>query len=235
MEKSPGFRGFDLFFAEEKFQVHLITAWPDNAVKVRTKDKVPKNQWVHVLVTYGGSTKAAGVKVYVNGRAREVEIEKDKLTDTIANNEPVRVGARSGEAILKGLVDDVRFYQRALSAEDIRLLVFNGYLPIIAKSRGNRTEDERSELQRFYKENYAVDYLRSDAALAEARKRKEEFYTKIPTTLIMEEMNPPRETFVLVRGDFRTKGEKVTPGTPAVLPPLPAGPANRLALARWLH
>jgi hypothetical protein len=38
----------------------------------------------------------------------------------------------------------------------------------------------------------------------------------------------------LVRGDFRTKGEPVTPGTPAVLPPLQAGPANRLALARWL-
>jgi hypothetical protein len=39
---------------------------------------------------------------------------------------------------------------------------------------------------------------------------------------------------VFVRGDFRTKGEKVTPGTPAILPPLPAGPTNRLALARWL-
>jgi hypothetical protein len=47
-------------------------------------------------------------------------------------------------------------------------------------------------------------------------------------------MNPPRDTFVFVRGDFRTKGEKVTPGTPAILPPLPAGPTNRLALARWL-
>ena len=89
-------------------------------------------------------------------------------------------------------------------------------------------------MQRFYKENYAVDYLRSETALADARKKKEEFYTKIPTTLIMEEMNPPRDTFVLVRGDFRNEGEKVTPGTPAVLPPLPPGSSNRLALARWL-
>ena len=165
---------------------------------------------------------------------REVEVEKDKLTDTITNNEPLRIGARNGEAIIKGLVDDVRFYQRTLTVEEARALALNGYLPIVAKSRGNRTDDERSELQRFYKENYATDYLRSEAALAEARKHKEEFYSKIPTTLVMEEMTPPRDTFVLVRGDFRTKGEPVTPGTPAVLPPLPEGPANRLTLARWV-
>ena len=234
MEKSPGLRGFDLFFAEERFQVHLINTWPDNALMIRTKDKFPKSQWLHVLATYDGSGKTEGVNLYVNGRLREVEIEKNSLTATIANRESLRIGARNGEAAIKGLVDDVRFYHRTLSGEDARALMFNGYLPLIAKSRGNRTDEERGDLQRFYKENYAVDYLRSDAALAEARKRKEEFYKTIPTTLIMEEMNPPRDTFVLVRGDFRNKGEQVTPGTPAVLPPLPEGPTNRLALARWL-
>ncbi|MCC6822818.1 MAG: DUF1553 domain-containing protein, partial [Verrucomicrobia subdivision 3 bacterium] len=218
----------------EHFQVHLINTWPDNALKVRTKDKVPKNQWLHVLATYDGSGKASGVKLYVNGRVRDLEVENDRLTGLIANDEPVRIGTRNGESNLRGSVDDVRFYQRALTVEDARTLTLNGYLPLIAKSRGNRTDDERSELQRFYKENYAVDYLRSDAALAEARKRKEEFYKAIPTTLVMEEMNPPRDTFVFVRGDFRTKGEQVTPGTPAILPPLPEGQANRLALARWL-
>jgi hypothetical protein len=234
MEKGPGYRGFDLFAADERFQVHLANAWPNDALKVKTKDKFPKNQWLHLLATYDGSGKAAGVKLYVNGRARELETEKDQLTNSIASNEPLRIGARNAESVLKGRVDDVRLYDRALSSEDVRLLAFNGYLPIILKSRGNRSEEERSELQKFYKENYAVDYLFSEVALAEARKRKEEFYTNIPTTQIMEEMNPPRDTFVLVRGDFRNKGEKVSPGTPAVLPPLPEGPTNRLTLARWL-
>ena len=51
--------------------------------------------------------------------------------------------------------------------------------------------------------------------------------------MVMEEMPKPRDTFVLVRGDFRSKGDKVTPGVPASLPPLPAGaPANRLGLAQ---
>ncbi|MBI3849216.1 MAG: DUF1553 domain-containing protein [Verrucomicrobia bacterium] len=234
MEKGPGYRGFDLFYADERFEVHLANAWPDNALKVQSKDKFPKNQWQHVLATYDGSGNASGVKLYINGRARDLKTEKDNLTETITNSEPVRIGARNGESTVKGLVDDLRFYNRALSAEDARLLTFNGFLPIIAKSRGHRSDEERAELQKFYKENYAVDYLRSETALADARKQKEEFYKKIPTTLVMEEMTPPRDTFLLVRGDFRNPGEKVTPGTPSVLPPLPEGETNRLTLARWL-
>ena len=233
-ENGPGGRGFVLRFANERFQVQLAHALPDNALRVRTKDKFPRKQWLHVLVTYDGLAKAAGLNVYVNGRIRELEIEHDKLADTIANNEPLRIGARVGEGKLNWLVRDIRFYRRTLQPDEVRSLALQEYLPIIAMSRGARTDEERSALQRFYKENYAVDYLRSEAALAEARQRKESFYTSIPTTLVMEEMMPPRDTFVLVRGDFRNKGEQVGPGTPSILPPLPANATNRLALACWL-
>jgi hypothetical protein len=45
----------------------------------------------------------------------------------------------------------------------------------------------------------------------------------------------PRKTHMFIRGDFRSPGIEVTPGTPAVLPPMPPNaPANRLTLARWL-
>jgi hypothetical protein len=45
----------------------------------------------------------------------------------------------------------------------------------------------------------------------------------------------PRKTHVLIRGDFLRPGIAVQPGTPAVLPGLPArGPRTRLELARWL-
>jgi hypothetical protein len=48
-------------------------------------------------------------------------------------------------------------------------------------------------------------------------------------------MATPRDSFVLLRGQYDKPGDKVAPGVPAFLPPLPAGqPANRLTLARWL-
>ncbi len=59
----------------------------------------------------------------------------------------------------------------------------------------------------------------------------------LPTLPVMVEL--PREkrrvTFVMVKGNFLAKGEKVEAAVPAFLPPLPEGtPANRLGVARWL-
>jgi hypothetical protein len=66
------------------------------------------------------------------------------------------------------------------------------------------------------------------------RKRKDIASTPIP---IMQERAQrfARPSNVFVRGLFLNKGEEVTPGTPASLPPLPGNVAHdRLALAKWL-
>ncbi len=235
MEPAPGFRGVDTLIADNRVQVHFISAWPDDAVKVKTKDTISADQWHHVLVTHDGSGKASGFRVYVDGRRRELETEKDSLKGEPVASSPFRVGSRSGDTFLTGAVDDLAFYRRALTAEEAPMEALQGFLPVIAKTGGKRTPEEQEALRRFYREGFAIDLIRSEEALAKARKAKEELYGNIPTTLVMEEMEKPRDTFVLVRGDFRTKGEKVTAGVPAFLPPIPDGqPSNRLGLARWL-
>jgi mono/diheme cytochrome c family protein len=71
--------------------------------------------------------------------------------------------------------------------------------------------------------------------LVKLRAERAEIEKQIPTTMVMQEMARPRDTFVLLRGEYDKKGEKVSAGTPAALPPLPAGaPPDRLGLARWL-
>ena len=234
MEKEPVYRGFDLLINESRLEVHLVNKWPDNAIKVRTGEKITLNQWLHLLVTYDGSGKAGGVKLYLDGKARELEVQNDKLTDSILTGEPLRIGSRKEQYPFSGVIDDVRFYDQSISSNEVKRMVFDGYAPILTKSRGQRSKEEREDLAKFYKQNYAVDYLFAEAAVAKSKKAKDEFYTKIPSTLVMEEMKPPRETFVLVRGDYRSKGERVPPGTPSFLPPLPPGETNRLTLARWL-
>jgi len=55
------------------------------------------------------------------------------------------------------------------------------------------------------------------------------------TTMVLAERTTPRDTHVLLGGDFTRKGVKVGRGTPAVLPPLPkVETPTRLDLARWL-
>jgi Protein of unknown function (DUF1553)/Protein of unknown function (DUF1549)/Planctomycete cytochrome C len=67
------------------------------------------------------------------------------------------------------------------------------------------------------------------------KKQRAAVVARIPTTMVMSELSQPRPSYVLVRGAYDKKGESVTPGVPAALPPLPAGiKADRLALARWL-
>jgi len=74
-----------------------------------------------------------------------------------------------------------------------------------------------------------------EAKLAELSNAISKLEQSFAPTMVMQEMPKPRETFVLVRGDFRSKGDPVTPGVPASLSPMPPGaPANRLGLARWL-
>ncbi len=58
---------------------------------------------------------------------------------------------------------------------------------------------------------------------------------RLPQTLVMEELEKPRQAYIFKRGLYKNRGENVDPATPAVLPPLDKGaPRNRLGLARWL-
>jgi hypothetical protein len=57
----------------------------------------------------------------------------------------------------------------------------------------------------------------------------------IPTTLVLRELQVPRETHVLAGGSFLARGERVERDVPAVLNPWPEGVARtRLSLADWL-
>ena len=59
--------------------------------------------------------------------------------------------------------------------------------------------------------------------------------TKAKTTLVMVEMDEPRETRKLIRGDYLNPGKPVKPGVPTMLHPIdPSLPRNRLGLAKWI-
>ena len=67
------------------------------------------------------------------------------------------------------------------------------------------------------------------------RKQQTDLDQLVPTSMVMRELDQPRETFVLVRGQYDKPGDKVEAEVPAVLPRLPDGaPRNRLGLALWL-
>jgi hypothetical protein len=106
-------------------------------------------------------------------------------------------------------------------------------LKLNADSRNDKQEKAVREL--FQKQDAVVA-----AALREQenlRKQQSDLDNQIVQTMVMQDLQQPRETFVLIRGVWNQpdKEQPVVPGTPSILPPLPEGStANRLALARWL-
>ncbi len=78
-----------------------------------------------------------------------------------------------------------------------------------------------------------LGYMQRSAGIAALRSAS----PKIVTTMVMRELPKPRPAYIHLNGDFLRKGVEVGPGTPAVLPPLPAPEGSnpaRLDLARWL-
>ena len=68
-----------------------------------------------------------------------------------------------------------------------------------------------------------------------AKDQREALEKEIPSTMISKELEKPRPAWVLVRGQYDKHGEAVSPGVPAILPPLPASETtNRLTFAKWL-
>jgi hypothetical protein len=236
MDDANAHRGYDFGFSDERLWCHIIHHWPDNnAIKVRTTAKVPRDRWQHVTLTYDGSGRAEGVAIYLDGVRQELAIDRNDLTGTIRNEQPLRVGKRSTAMPLNGAVADVQVYARAILPKEVVALASRPALEVALIPEGQRTEEQRRLLGNYFREHRATDFLNARKRLEELRQGQEQLVREVPATMVMEEMEKPRDTFILIRGDFQSKGDKVTAGVPEVLPPLPESePANRLTLARWL-
>ena len=99
------------------------------------------------------------------------------------------------------------------------------------------TDRSPAEKQRIVDHQQATDMERKTLVDSEASIKKSltELEQQTMTTLIMEELPKPRETAILIRGQYAKRGAVVTANTPASLPAMATDlPKNRLGLARWL-
>jgi len=113
-------RGYELLIEEGKLKWSLIHFWPGNAISIRAKEPLKLNEWTKVVVTNDGSSKAAGLKLFINGKLVAVDVVKDHLTRDITGGggDNIALGERFRDRGFKGgLVDDFAVFDRDLSAE----------------------------------------------------------------------------------------------------------------------
>jgi hypothetical protein len=224
-----GSRGYEVLLEGGRVAVGLHHMWPGNSLKVQTTKSIPVDTWTLVTVTYDGSSRAAGLKVYLDGEPAEVNVVRDGLRKdiTYGGSEPtLAIGHRFRDNGFKGgTVDEFRVYNRALTAAEAAQLA-GGAVP--------------DDLFDYYSATLDAGVMRAMEELRAARRALSQFVNPIPEMMVMEELKEPKPAYVLKRGNYDQLGDRVTANTPASLPPLKTpvahapGSPNRLDLARWL-
>ncbi len=100
---------------------YMLDLYPDGHLRIIThagiifaKDELPIRRWSHVTATFGDGT----LRLYVNGKVTDERVTTGLLSP---GELPLRIA--QGNAVL---LDDVRIYRRALTAEEISGLVKSG-------------------------------------------------------------------------------------------------------------
>jgi len=112
-------------------------------------------------------------------------------------------------------------------------------LKLVKLKETDRKDEQKKQLHDYFVQHaYAATkdtFEPLNKRQAELTAEKQKLDKAIPTTMVMVEMKQRRPAFVLVRGDFQTKAQEVTPNVPSIFPPLPSDkPRTRLGLAHWL-
>jgi len=237
IEPSGGRRGLELIWQKGQLQVNLVSQWVVSAIEVSTREAVKRSDWNHVVVSYDGSQKAAGVRVFIDGIPATLTVNRDTLAGSISNREPVRVGRRDSGLGFYGQLDELRILSRTVAPDEARTWFWSERLQgVLGTAPDQRDLRQKKLLLDCYVEREGDATSRETSRrLGQARNAEDRFRAMLPKTLVMQEVANPPQTHLLKRGQYDAPGEVVTPGVPGALPSMPAAfPRNRLGLAKWI-
>jgi len=235
MDEGQAFRGWDLWYENGKVGFHIVNTWPSDALKV-VAGGLRQDQWHHVVASYDGSGKAAGVQVYVDGTLQTArDVQADVLKNTIKTKVPFKFATRNNSSPIVNLgLHDVRIYQRALKPDEATRLA-KGTRTAYLLGLEKRTPPQDDELLTGYIEAFDPVSRGLSAELSNLQIDENAIRSRGTVAHVMNEKPTEAMAFILSRGDYDKRKDAVKPGTPGVLPAMPDGlPRNRLGLAQWL-
>ena len=239
MDEGNAHRGYDLLLENGKVVSHLLNAWPNNGLKVSAKETLQKGKWQHVCVAYDGSRKAAGLKIFIDGKPATMEVHADKLTETTATEKPFHIGLRQKSLPFKGRIDELQILHGNLQASQV--LEWMEGKPIARSIAWLKTPveswtpEQKEQAKQLTLSQLDTEYQKVLQEITAKEKARVDLTEQFPAVMVMKEMKPQRDTFILSRGQYDQPTEKVSPNVPEVLRSFTSlAPANRLELAQWL-
>ncbi len=237
MDEAADHRGWDLFVQGRRAGLHLIHAWPDDAFKVVAESQLPADAWTLVTLTYDGSGKAEGVRVYYDGKPQKLKLENNKFKrNSIKTAAPLTIGSRTPGASAHGVgLADLAIHGRAMSEAEVLGIAQAATLATIVKLPPAERAKAGGSLYDWWLGTKDDAFIAATKTVAGLEAELASIKARGTIAHVMHEKDGMPMAHVLDRGEYDKKKEEVAAGTPAALPPFPDHlPRNRLGLARWL-
>lgn len=240
-ERLYNFRGYHLYLKNNRLEINMAHTAPSNAITKISKQPVIRNQWIQLTITYDGSSKANGFRLYQNGDEMAMETTTDQLTKDILFGFDVQPGLQIGAwwrglGFKNGKVDDISVYNRVLSPYELKILAQKANWSSLANKNSNQLSvQEVSALKQYYLSAVSPALQNTRNVLTQLRTALADSTEKVDELMVMQEMPKPKKAHILLRGNYDAFGEEVFPNTPESILSYPENlPKNRFGLAQWL-
>lgn len=244
-----GFRGYEYDrLPDGRLAFRLSYVWPDDAIDIETVQKLPLNKWMLLTVTYDGTSRADGVRLYANGQPIPTKTVTDNLTQSVlwgkkrsawgAGTPNFAIGQRHDYNYRGYSVDDLRVYARKLTSLDVQSLFSQQDNLMAAIRNPKRTPTQEAALYDYFLTNVDKPTQENHLTRRALLGQETDLMNEQIDVMVMRERKNLRPTFILKRGAYDVPGERVQPGVLHSLNQLVddgnGKPKNRLDLANWL-
>lgn len=240
-ERLYNFRGWHLYLKNNKFELNMAHVAPSNAITRVSKQSVARDTWIQLTITYDGSSRAQGFRLFQDGNELAMETTMDQLQKDILFRSKEQSGIQVGGwwrgwGFTAGKVDDITFYDRVLTPFELKQLAKKTTWNAIAtKNKAQLSAVELADLKEYYLSAIEPTMLMASQKLQQLRASLADSTEKVKELMVMQEMPKPKKAHVLLRGNYDAFGEEVFPNTPESILAFPEDlPKNRYGLAQWL-
>ena len=200
------------------FAVHTVTSPSARKATINISSDDGIQMWLNGSVVLSRNVKRTFRKYDADKVAVELEKGENRILIKFSNN-----GTSKDHKFSFELTDD----QAADLARDAA--------DALAQPPEKRSDVQKAALRSRYRRERWPEYAALNRQRNDARGKEKVLLDQIPTTLIFKEKAAPRDSYILKRGEYDKRGDKVGRGLPAALPaPAKDLPMNRLGLAKWL-
>jgi len=248
-ERLYNYRGYHLYLKDNQLELNMSHSAPSDAITKLTTENIPRDQWLQLTVTYDGSSKAKGFRLFLDGKEMVMETVIDQLTKDILfpkekesecqiKKKPgppakkkagskddkqagLQIGGWSrGLGFKGGKADDITVYGRELTPYEIRILAGKADWSAIArKNKPGLTATSLLVLKDYFLSVVYEPAVKERKMLKQLRTSLADSMENIQELMVMQEMPKPKATHLLKRGNYDAPGEEVFPNTPDAIFP----------------